>query len=115
MNKFFLTLLVAMPTLASAQCSTTFSVTPVNMWEDLFTYEVEQIFEGICHQAVEPITVDSFSMIDITAQKSTFIITVTDNDAMVDKFVITPGPKVEGCTSWITESMSGNLTNLSIE
>lgn len=115
MKKFLLTLLVAVPTLAVAQCSTTFSVTPVNMWEDVFTYEVDQIFEGNCHQAVQPVTVDNFSMIDIKAQKSTFIITVTDNNAIVDKFVINPGPKVEGCTSWVTESLSGNLTNLSIK
>jgi hypothetical protein len=85
------------------------------MWEDVFTYEVDQVFNDVCHQAVQPVTVDKFSMVDVTAQSSTFIITVTNNSNIIDRFVINPGPKVDGCTSWVTSPPNGSLTRLSIQ
>tara|TARA_R100001086_G_scaffold127737_1_gene66102 strand:- start:633 stop:986 length:354 start_codon:yes stop_codon:yes gene_type:complete len=115
-NAMMVATLCTMISLSSfGQCASTFIVQPVNMWEDVFTYEVDQIFNDICYQAVQPVTVDRFSMMDITAQSSTFIITVTNNSEIIDSFVINPGPKVDGCTSWVTSSLNGSLTNLSIQ
>ena len=85
------------------------------MWEDVFTYEVDQIFNDVCHQAVQPVRVDKFSMLDIEAQTSTFIITVTDRGETIDKFVLSPGDKVDGCTSWVPNQIVGNLTTLTIK
>ena len=115
-NSIMVATLCTMISLSSfGQCVSTFIVQPVNMWEDLFTYEVDQVFNDICYQAVQPVTVDRFSMTDMTAQSSTFIITVTNNSNIIDSFVINPGPKVDGCTSWVTSSLNGSLTNLSIQ
>ena len=97
------------------QCMSTFIVQPVNVWEDVFTYEVDQIFNDACYQAVQPVRVDKFSMMDIEAQRSTFIITVTDRGETIDKFVINPGVKVNGCTSWVPSQTDGNLTTLTIK
>jgi len=115
MKNFLITLLVSVPTIVSAQCSSTFVVAPVNTFEDVFTYEVDQIFNDVCHQAVQPVTVDRFTMNDITSVRSTFIITVTEGQNIIDKFVINPGPNVNGCRSWVTSSLESSLATLTIE
>ena len=115
-NAIMVATLCTMASLSSfGQCASTFIVKPVNMWEDVFTYEVDQIFNDVCYQAAEPARSDMFSMMDVTAQRSTFIITVTDRGETIDKFVLSPGPKVNGCTSWIPSQAVGNLTTLTIK
>ena len=85
------------------------------MFEDLFTYEVDQIFNDVCYQAVQPVTVDRFGMNNITSVRSTYIITVTEDQNVIDKFVINPGPNVNGCRSWVTSSLKSGMVTLTIQ
>ena len=107
-------LLAFAPTTISAQCSWTFRVVPLNWPEEVFTYEVDQIFNGKCYQAVQPVTVDWFSMLDITSTKSTWIVSVLDEGTLIDQFVISPGPLVHSCNTWSVKDTLGAFSKLTI-
>lgn len=98
-----------------SQCSWTIRVEPLNLWEDVFTYEVDQIFDGNCYQAAEPGRSDQFSMLDMVAGESTYVIKVTDNGKMIDKFVINPIPLNDSCKTWMPSDTTGAYSRLVIE
>ena len=88
---------------------------PLNLWEEVFTYEVNQIFDGNCYFAAGPARVDQFSMLDMVAKESTFVITVADAGEIIDKFVINPTPVNDSCKTWMPNDTTGTFSRLKIE
>lgn len=115
-NAMMVATLCTMASLSSfGQCASNITVEPVNMWDDVFTYEVNEVFNDECHYLINPVRVDSFSWVNVKGRNSTFIITVTDRGETIDRFVLTPGTKDNGCASWVPNQTKGNLTTLTIK
>lgn len=114
MKNLFVILLAFASTFASAQCTSDFIVSPHNLWEEVFTFEMDQIFDGQCFQAVEPFETERLFLRNIMPG-STFVITVSEGGEVIDKFVINPGPVSGKCPTWVVNQPNGNRSTLAIK